>query len=115
MFKYLIRLIRVNRNKKKRNKRRTVVFDNSSFSFGENIMENIEAKLDQAATLLAELMLSQLGFSFIPKVRIEISHIFRIRLDLVEESQKLSFSYYEPLSFTWKEGFDEPIYTVYAI
>ncbi|HUW21146.1 MAG TPA: hypothetical protein VMW41_00585 [Candidatus Bathyarchaeia archaeon] len=78
-------------------------------------MKDIEAKLNQAATLLAEVMLSQLGFNFIPKVRIELSYIFQIKIILTGSPYEIPFNYYEKLSFTRKEGFNEPIYTAYAI
>jgi len=68
-------------------------------------MKNIEAKLDQMATYLAEIMLSQLGFSFIPSVRpkvtrLRIGGIFTVSVGfLEEETQEISFFYYEQLNF----------------
>ena len=69
-------------------------------------MEDIEAKLDQMATYLAEIMLSQLGFSFIPSVRpkearIRIGGIFTVFAGFSEEEiQNVPFYHYESLSFS---------------
>lgn len=110
MFKYLIRLNKSS-SEIKRNKRKQL-FGESSFFIGKKIMEEIEGKLDQMATYLAELMLSQLGFSFIPSVRpdviqIQIGGIFTVPIGFPkDEILEVPYFYYEPLVFTVEVGND---------
>jgi hypothetical protein len=72
-------------------------------------MKDIE-KLDQMATYLAEIMLSQLGFSFIPSVRpnvvrLRTGGIFTVSVGFLEEEvQEIPFFYYESLNFVSGEN-----------
>lgn len=76
----------------------------STFLF-KKTMEDLEVKLDQMATYLAEIMLSQLGFSFVPKVKFALGGIFTVTVDFPEEeTDDVSFYFYEPLCFIHKGG-----------
>lgn len=97
----------------KRNKRIQPLGE-SSFFIGRKIMKDIEAKLDQMATYLAEIMLSQLGFSFIPSVRpqaakLRIGGIFTVAIGFpVEEIQpEISFNHFESLSLVYTGDYYE--------
>lgn len=94
----------------KRNKR-IKPFGVSSFFIGIKYMEDIEAKLDQMATYLAEIMLSQLGFSFIPNVRpqvtkLRIGGVFTVTIEFLQEEpeSEIPFYSYESLSFVYQGG-----------
>lgn len=98
----------------KRNKR-IKPFGVSSFFIGIKFMEDIEAKLDQMATYLAEIMLSQLGFSFIPSVKpqvtkLRIGGIFTVTIEFPKEEtlSEIPFYSYESLSFVYQRGYYEP-------
>lgn len=95
--------IKGNRNKRIR------PFGKSSFFIGTKFMKDIEAKLDQMATYLAEIMLSQLGFSFIPSVRpqvakLKIGGIFAVTVGFPQEEiqPEISFYFYESLCFVYQ-------------
>lgn len=97
----------------KRNKR-IKPFGVSSFFIGIKFMEDIEAKLDQMATYLAEIMLSQLGFSFIPSVRpqlakFKIGGIFAVAISFPREEarQEIPFYFYESLCFVYQGNYYE--------
>lgn len=97
----------------KRNKR-IKPFGKSSFFIGIKFMEDIEAKLDQMATYLAEIMLSQLGFSFILSVRpqlakFKIGGIFTVTLGSPKEEAQpeIPFYFYESLSFAYQGDYYE--------
>ena len=65
-------------------------------------MENIDAKLDQMATYLAEIMLSQLGFRFIPKAKFIIGGLFTvIRGFPMEDIRDVPFFHTESLNIIY--------------
>lgn len=90
----------------KRNKRIQPLGE-PSFFIGRKIMEDIEVQLDLLATQLAELILSQLGYRFIPKVAFITGGTFIVTIGFQMEAWNYPPFCYEALACEVKREFYE--------
>lgn len=102
MIKLLIRLNQSSSEIKRKEIRGNSLRGESSFFNGRLIMEDIDAKLDHVASILAEIFLSQLGFSFFPSVKPSVIRprnggLFSVIADFPDPD--INFYHYESLIF----------------